>query len=125
MSRRSRCAIVDRMAHAADPARAAARRAILLTLLVAVVAGTVIWLLVFDMWLGQVERQYLWENARHELSHGPAVSLKAMMDEGRAAGARVATAWSLFVAAAIACAGRVCYRSGLMAGTTSGASWTR
>jgi hypothetical protein len=76
-------------------------RVLLVTLAVAGVTVVFIWNLVFDLWIGQVERQYLWENARHELNLGPAVSLKAMMDEGRAAGVWVASGWSLLVAAAI------------------------
>ena len=88
----------------------------MVTLLLALVAGAAIWMLVFDMWLGQVERQYLWENARHELNRGPAVSLKAMMDEGRATGARVATGWSLFVAMVVAFAGRYAFMKGKVAG---------
>ncbi len=88
----------------------------MVTLLLALAAGAAIWMLVFDMWLGQVERQYLWENARHELNQGPAVSLKAMMDEGRATGARVATGWSFFVAAAIVFVGRYAFRKGKVAG---------
>jgi hypothetical protein len=99
----------------------AGRRAVIVTLVIAAVAGGLIWLLVFDMWLGQVERQYLWENARHELNLGPAVSLKAMMDEGRATAARVATAWGAGVAAAVLLAGYYGYTKG----RTAGALWTR
>jgi hypothetical protein len=93
----------------------------MVTLLFAVVVAAAIWLLVFDMWLGQVERQYLWENARHELNQGPAVSLKAMMDEGRAAGARVATGWSLLVATTVLAAARHAFTRGRIVGAT----WTR
>jgi hypothetical protein len=93
----------------------------MVTMLIAGLTAIVIWLLVFDLWLGQVERQYLWENARHELNLGPAVSLKAMMDDGRATGARVATAWSALVAAAVIVAGRYGYNKG----RTAGALWTR
>jgi hypothetical protein len=99
----------------------AARRASIVTLVVAALAGGMIWLLVFDLWLGQVERQYLWENARHELHLGPAVSLEAMMAEGRAMAARVATAWGAAVAAAVIVAARYSYVRGRIAG----ASWTR
>jgi len=99
----------------------ATRHAVLITLSLALVTGVGIWLLVFDMWLGQVERQYLWENARHELRIGPAVSLKAMVDEGRAMGARVATGWTAMVVAAILLAGRYGYVKGKIAG----ALWTR
>jgi hypothetical protein len=88
----------------------------MVTALVAGIAAIVIWLLVFDMWLGQVERQYLWENARHELGGGPAVSLKAMMAEGQSAAARVATAWSVAVAGVILIVGRYAYNKGRSAG---------
>jgi hypothetical protein len=98
------------------------RKAMLVTLALALIVGIAIWLLVFDMWLGQVERQYLYENAAHELRRGPAVSLKAMVDQGRVAGAKAATAWSALVAAAIVVAGRYCYVRGKAAGTTP---WTR
>lgn len=94
----------------------AARRTMVVTLLVAAIAGIVIWLLVFDMWLGQVERQYLWENARHEMNAGPEVSLKAMMAEGQSAAARVATGWSVLVAAVILIIGRYAYNRGRSAG---------
>jgi hypothetical protein len=97
------------------------RKAILVTTVIAGLTALIIWLLVFDLWLGQVERQYLWENARHDLHLGPAVSLKAMMDEGRIAGAWVASGWSLLVAAAIAGAARYGYVRGRIAGAT----WTR
>lgn len=83
-----------------------------MTLAVIGVTVVFIWNLVFDLWIGQVERQYLWENARHELNLGPAVSLKAMMDEGRVAGLWVASGWSLLVAAAIGFAAWYSYRQG-------------
>jgi hypothetical protein len=92
------------------------RRVIWTTLAVATLTSGAIWLLVFDMWLGQAERQYLWENAAHELHIGPAVSLKAMMDAARASGAWVATAWGLVVAVAIAFAAWQAWRQGLRAG---------
>ena len=34
---------------------------------VAVVAAIFVWNLVFDLWLGQAERQYLWNKAAHAL----------------------------------------------------------
>lgn len=110
-----------RDAVAALRAGRARRQAMLVTFVVAGVVAAAIWLLVFDMWLGQVERQYLWENARHDLKLGPAVSLKAMMDEGRATGARVATAWSALVAGAVLLVGHIGYNKG----RTAGALWTR
>lgn len=97
------------------------RRAAVVTLVIAGVTAALVWLLVFDMWLGQVERQYLYANARHDLHLGPAVSLKAMMDDGRVAGAWVASGWSLLVAVAIVAAARYAYVRGRVAGAT----WTR
>ncbi len=91
-----------------------------MTLLVAGVAAGLIWNLVFDMWLGQAERQYLWENARHALNIGPPVSLKTMMDQARDAAFWVASGWSLFVAVAIAFAAWYGYRQG-----TQGTQGTR
>ncbi len=88
------------------------RRVAIVTLVVACLAAGLIWNLVFDMWLGQAERQYLWENARHELNLGPAVSLKAMMDQARASGVWVASSWSLLVAASVAVAATYAYRQG-------------
>lgn len=66
-----------------------------------VVVGLLIWNLVFDMWLGQVERQYLWEQARHELHRGPGAALKVVMAQGIRDGALVATGWTAIVIGAI------------------------
>jgi hypothetical protein len=68
---------------------------------VALGVGLLIWALVFDMWLGQVERQYLWEQARHELHRGPGAALKVVMAQGIRDGALVATGWSALVVSAI------------------------
>src|SRR5258707_13925355 len=59
------------------------RRVLLMTLAIAGVTVVFIWNLGFDLWIGQVERQYLWEDARHELNLGPAGWLKAVVAEGR------------------------------------------
>jgi hypothetical protein len=96
-----------------DPS--AGRRVVIMTAVMALITGGLIWNLVFDMWLGQVERQYLWENARHELKLGPAVSLKAMMEEARSQGLLVAAGWSLLVVLAIAFAAWYSYRQGTRA----------
>ncbi len=89
-----------------------ARRVALITAILALVTGGLIWNLVFDMWLGQVERQYLFENARHELQLGPAVSLKTMMAEGSSQAFWVATAWTVVVILAITAAAYYGYRQG-------------
>jgi hypothetical protein len=91
------------------------RRAAVVTAAVAIVAGGLIWNLVFDMWLGQVERQYLFETARHELNLGPAVSLQSMMAEARSNAFWVATAWTALVSVSIAFAGWYAYRQGTAA----------
>jgi hypothetical protein len=83
-----------------------------MTIFVAAVAGGLIWNLVFDMWLGQAERQYLWENAAHDLKIGPPVSLKLMMQQATHTAFWVASGWSLFVAVAIAFAAWYGYRQG-------------
>ena len=57
------------------------RRVLWVSAVLAIVCGGFIWNLVFDLWLGQVERQYLWEQARDELGLGARVSLKGMMDQ--------------------------------------------
>ena len=84
----------------------------MVTLVIVAVTAGLIWNLVFDLWLGQVERQYLWENERHQQHIGPAVSLKAMMDAGTSAGFWVASGWSLLVALAILVAAWYAYRQG-------------
>jgi hypothetical protein len=78
----------------------------------AIVTGGLIWLLVFDLWLGQVERQYLWDQARAELGQARRVSLKSMMDQATREGAWIASAWALLVVAAIIGAGVYGYRQG-------------
>lgn len=77
------------------------RRVWRVALALAVVVGLLIWNLVFDLWLGQVERQYLWEQARHELHRGPGAALKVVMAQGIRDGALVATGWTAIVVGAI------------------------
>lgn len=69
--------------------------------MLALVTGVLIWMLVFDMWQGQVERQYLFEQARHELHRGPGAALKVVSTQGIRDGAIVATGWTAVVVAAI------------------------
>jgi hypothetical protein len=90
----------------------ARRRVAIVCALLAFLTGGLIWLLVFDLWLGQVERQYLWEQARHELGLGRAPVLEWMMAEAAREGAWIAAAWSLLVVAAILGAGLYGYREG-------------
>jgi hypothetical protein len=70
-------------------------------IVLALVTGFLVWNLVFDLWLGQAERQYLWQNARHLMGDGPAVSRKGTMAAAVREGALVATVWGLVVAAAV------------------------
>ena len=77
---------------------------------IALVAGFFVWNVVFDLWLGQGERQYLWENARHELGQGPGVSLEGSMAVSIREGAVVATAWAMVVVIAVLAAAWVARR---------------
>jgi hypothetical protein len=88
------------------------RRCLYLSVALALVCGGFVWNLIFDLWLGQVERQYLWEQARHELGYGPSVSLQGMMRHATREGAWVATGWAIVVVAAILGAAWYGYRQG-------------
>jgi hypothetical protein len=88
------------------------RRVLWVFAVLAIVCGGLIWLVVFDLWLGQVERQYLWEQAQSELGLARRVSLKSMMAQATREGAWIAAAWALLVAAAIVGAGVYGYRQG-------------
>ena len=89
------------------------RRVLAVTGVVALVCGAIIWSLVFDLWLGQVERQYLYEEARHELGLGPYASLKGMMNQAVHDGAWIATGWTALVVLCIFGAAIYGYRRGL------------
>lgn len=104
------------------------RRVLWVSAVLAIVCGGLIWNLVFDLWLGQVERQYLWEQARSELGLARRVSLKGMMDQAVRDAAWIASAWTLLVVAAIFGAGVYGYRQGrrsLRDSPTSHASHSR
>jgi hypothetical protein len=88
------------------------RRLLWVSAVLAIVCGGLIWNLVFDLWLGQVERQYLWEQARYELGLGRRVSLKGMMNQAVREGAWIASAWTLLVVATIFGAALYGYREG-------------
>jgi hypothetical protein len=92
--------------------RMPSRRVLLVTAAVAFVCGGIIWNLVFDLWLGQVERQYLYEEARHELGLGPYASLKGMMNQAVHEGAWIATGWTALVVLSIGGAAFYAYRRG-------------
>jgi hypothetical protein len=89
-----------------------ARRALIVSVVLALVSAGLVWNLVFDLWLGQVERQYLWEQARHELGYGPAVSLKQMVAQATREAGWVAAGWALFVALSVVGAAAYSYRQG-------------
>jgi hypothetical protein len=79
---------------------------------IAAITGFLVWNLVFDLWVGQGERQYLWERARFRLGEGRAVSLDGSMASSVRSGIWVATAWSIVVVAAVIGASYLAYRRG-------------
>jgi hypothetical protein len=79
-------------------------------MVIALGAGFLVWNVVFDLWLGQGERQYLWERAKHEMGRGPDVSLKGSMAVSIRDGATVATAWAALVIVAVLTAAYVSFR---------------
>jgi len=79
---------------------------------IAAIAGALVWNLVFDLWLGQGERQYLWERARYRLGEGAGVSLDGSMASSIQSGLWVATAWAVVVIVAILAASVIAYRRG-------------
>ncbi len=91
-------------------ADASARLARRWSIAIALIAGFFVWNVVFDLWLGQGERQYLWERAKHEMGRGPGVSLKGSMAVSIRDGATVATCWALLVVAAVLSASYVSFR---------------
>jgi len=98
------------------------RRLLWVSAVLAIVCGGLIWNLVFDLWLGQVERQYLWEQARYELGLGRRVSLKGMMNQAVRDAAWIASAWTLLVVSSIIGAAFFGYREGRRALRDSAAS---
>ena len=69
--------------------------------LVAAVTAVFVWNLVFDLWLGQAERQYLWKKAAHALGEARDVTLDGSIAVAVREGAWVATCWTAFVVGAI------------------------
>lgn len=74
--------------------------------------GVLVWNLVFDLWLGQAERQYLWKKAAFALGEGRDVTLDGSMAVAIREGAWVATAWTAVVVAAVALSWWVGCRAG-------------
>jgi len=79
---------------------------------VALVAAILVWNLVFDLWLGQAERQYLWRKAAHALGEARDVTLDGSMAVAVREGAWVATAWTAVVIGSILLAAWLGYRAG-------------
>ena len=79
---------------------------------IALGVGVLVWNLVFDLWLGQAERQYLWKKAAHALGEGRDVTLDGSMAVAIRDGAWVATAWMVVVVAAVGLAWWAGYRAG-------------
>ena len=79
---------------------------------VALLAAILVWNLVFDLWLGQAERQYLWKKAAHALGESRDVTLDGSMAVAVREGAWVATAWTMVIVGAIALAAWLGYRAG-------------
>jgi hypothetical protein len=80
--------------------------------IVALLVGILVWNLVFDLWLGQAERQYLWKKAAHALGEARDVTLDGSMAVAVREGAWVATWWTAGIVAAIALASLMAYRAG-------------
>jgi hypothetical protein len=94
-------------AGAPDKARLARRWA----LTIAAVTAFLVWNLVFDLWLGQGERQYLWEKAKYQMGQGTNVSLEGSMASSMRDGFWVATTWATVVGGAILLASYLSYRA--------------
>ena len=85
--------------------------------IVALVTVIPIWALIFDLWLGQAERQYLWKKAAHALGEAGDVTLDGSMAVAVRDGFWVATAWTFVVVVAIALAAWLGFRAGRRAET--------
>ncbi len=79
---------------------------------VALIVAILIWNLIFDLWLGQAERQYLWNKAAHALGEARDVTLDGSIAVAVREGAWVATAWTAVVGASVLLAGWLGYRAG-------------
>ena len=84
--------------------------------IVALLTAILVWNLIFDLWLGQAERQYLWKKAANALGEGRDVTLDGSMAVAEREGAWVATCWTAFVVGMIALAAWLAYRTGRRAG---------
>ena len=84
--------------------------------LVALLTAILVWNLIFDLWLGQAERQYLWKKAAHALGEGRDVTLDGSIAVAVREGAWVATCWTAFVVGMIGLAAWLAFRTGRRAG---------
>lgn len=86
------------------------RRARLVAYLLCAGTAFLVWNGIFGLMVSRGEKQYLLDQARHELGLGPMASLPARMDGTIANGAREATRWAVVVfvlgAAAVWVSGR-------------------
>ncbi len=80
--------------------------------IVALLTATLVWNLVFDLWLGQAERQYLWKKAAHALGEARDVTLDGSIAVAVREGAWVATWWTVGIVGAIVLASLLAYRAG-------------
>ena len=88
--------------------------------IVALLTAILVWNLVFDLWLGQAERQYLWKKAAHALGETRDVTLDGSMAVAEREGAWVATCWTAFVVGMIGLAAWLAHRSGRRIGADTG-----
>jgi hypothetical protein len=89
---------------------------------VALLTAILVWNLIFDLWLGQAERQYLWKKAAHALGEARDVTLDGSIAVAVREGAWVATAWTALVVASILLAAWLGYRTGRRTGADAGRS---
>ena len=74
--------------------------------------AVLVWNLIFDLFLGQAERQYLWNKAAHALGERRDVTLDGSIAVAVHEGGWAATAWTALVVAAILLAAWLGYRAG-------------
>jgi hypothetical protein len=86
-------------------------------LTIALIAAVLIWNLIFDLFLGQSERQYLWRKAVHALGEGHDVTLDGTIADGVRDGAWAATGWTTLVVLSILLAAWFGWRAGRRSNT--------
>lgn len=73
------------------------RRALVVSYLLCLGAAFLVWNGIFGLMVSRGEKQYLLDQARHELGLGPVASLPQRMDGTIRDGAREATRWAVVV----------------------------